>query len=41
MHVQFDSWLDPEFGLTLRMLHMHMGPRLLTREEVEPEPLDA
>ena len=32
---QFDSWLKPEFGLTLRRLDMYMHTRLFAREEVE------
>jgi hypothetical protein len=29
VRMQFHSRLDPELGLTLGVLHMHVGPRLL------------
>ena len=29
--------LEPELGFTARMLDVNVGPRFLTREEVEPE----
>jgi hypothetical protein len=41
VRMKFYFWLDPELGLALGMLHMHVRPRFLAREEVEPEPLDA
>ena len=39
--MQLHGRLDPELGLALGVLHMHVRPRLLAREEVEPKPLDA
>jgi hypothetical protein len=41
VRVQFHGRFDPELGLALGVLHMHVRPWLLAREEVEPEPLDA
>src|SRR5882672_4565251 len=33
--VKRDHWFNPELRLTRRMLDMHMGSRLLAREEIE------
>jgi hypothetical protein len=41
VRVQLDRGFDPEFGLALGMLHMHMRARFLARKEVEAKPLDA
>ena len=30
-----DTWFEPDLRLPGCVLHMHMGTRLLTREEVE------
>src|SRR4030095_4684697 len=38
--MQFHSGFDPELCLTLCVLHMYVRPRFLSREEVEPKPLD-
>jgi hypothetical protein len=38
VRVQFHRRLDPELGLALGVLHMHVRPRLLAREEVEAKP---
>ena len=39
--MQFDARFNPELGLALGMLHMHVRSGFLAREEVEPKPLDA
>jgi hypothetical protein len=33
--VEFNGRFNPEFGLALRMLDMHMRPQLFAREKVE------
>jgi len=41
VRVEFNSWFDPELCFAVGMLDMDMRSRLLTREEVEPEPSNA
>jgi hypothetical protein len=35
---EFHHRFQPEFGLTGSILHVHVRPQLLAREEVEPVP---
>ena len=37
---QLEARLEPELGFAGRVLNMHMGPRLLPREEVKPVSTD-
>ena len=39
VRVQFHGRLDPELGLALRVLDMHVGAGFLARKEVKPKPL--
>ena len=39
LYGQFDLWLQPELGVPIRALNVHMHAVLLKGEEVEPEPL--